>query len=96
MHDTAVIVDSQLGAWSEVGAGTALMQTTMGDYSYIVQNCHVVWTMIGKFRSIAKDMRINPGNHPTWRASHHHWTYRASAYDLGEDDADFFQWRKDH
>lgn len=96
VHEEAVVVDCQLGAWTEVGAGTALMQTTMGDYSYIVQNCHVVWTTIGKFCSIAKDVRINPGNHPTWRISQHHWTYRSSAYDLGEDDAEFFAWRKDH
>ncbi len=96
VHETAVLIDAKLGAWTEVGAGTALMQCAMGDYSYIVQNCHVVWTTIGKFCSIAKDVRINPGNHPTWRASQHHWTYRSSAYDLGEDDAAFFQWRKDH
>jgi phosphonate metabolism protein (transferase hexapeptide repeat family) len=25
-----------------------------------------------------------------------HFTYRSSAYGLGEDDAEFFQWRRDH
>ncbi len=96
IHETAKVIGTELGAWTEVGAGTTLMQSSMGDYSYIVQNCHVVWTTIGKFCSIARDTRINPGNHPTWRISQHHWTYRAAAYDLGEDDAMFFQWRKDH
>ena len=28
------------------------------------------------------------------RASQHHFTYRAAAYDLGDDDAEFFEWRK--
>lgn len=96
IHPTAKIVDCELGIWTEVGAGTSLMQTTMGDYSYIVQDCHVVWSTIGKFCSIARGARINPGNHATWRASQHHWTYRAAAYGLGEDDTEFFQWRKDH
>lgn len=96
IHETAKVVDCDMGVWTEVGANTTLMQTSFCDYSYIVQNCHVVWSSIGKFCSIAKDTRINPGNHPTWRASQHHWTYRASAYDLGEDDTEFFKWRKDH
>ena len=67
----------------------------MGDYSYITCDCHVVWTTIGKFCSIANATRINPGNHPTWRALQHHSVYRAEAYELGEDDHDFFRWRKD-
>jgi len=96
VHETARVVGCDLGAWTEVGAGTTMMQSSMGDYSYIVQNCHVVWTTIGKFCSIAQGTRINPGNHPTWRISQHHWTYRAAAYGLGEDDTDFFTWRKDH
>jgi hypothetical protein len=66
----------------------------MGDWSYITQNCHVVWATIGKMCSIANAARINPGNHPTWRAVQHHSVYRADAYGLGEDDHDFFEWRK--
>lgn len=96
IHASAHVVDSTLGAWTEVGAGTTIMQSEMGDYSYIVQNGHVVWSTIGKFCAIARDARINPGNHPTWRASQHHWTYRAAAYGLGADDEDFFRWRRDH
>jgi phosphonate metabolism protein (transferase hexapeptide repeat family) len=96
VHETAQVTGTELGQWTEVGAGTRMMQSSMGDYSYITQNCHVVWTTIGKFCSIASDTRINPGNHPTWRASQHHWTYRAAAFGLGEDDSEFFQWRKDH
>ncbi|MBL8573509.1 MAG: chloramphenicol acetyltransferase [Hyphomicrobiaceae bacterium] len=95
IHPTARVVGCELGAWTEVGHDTTLMQTTMGDYSYIVENGHVVWTTIGKFCSIARDVRINPGNHPTWRVSQHHWTYRAAAFGLGDDDAAFFDWRRD-
>jgi len=41
--------------------------------------------------------RINPGNHPMWRASQAHFTYRASAYFEGEaDEESFFDWRRSH
>jgi phosphonate metabolism protein (transferase hexapeptide repeat family) len=61
-----------------------------------VKGGNVVWSTIGKFCSIAEGVRINPGNHATWRASQHHFTYRAAQFGLGEDDDDFFQWRRDH
>lgn len=96
IHPEATVTDCDLGAWTEVGKGTMMKNVDMGDYSYITQHCHVVWTTIGKFCSIANSTRINPGNHPTWRATQHHSVYRAEAYGLGEDDHDFFQWRKEH
>lgn len=94
VHPEARVEDFELGAWTEVGRGTLLKSGSMGDWSYITQDCHVVWTTIGKMCSIANATRINPGNHPTWRAVQHHSVYRAEAYGLGEDDRDFFEWRK--
>lgn len=94
IHPEATVVDCDLGAWTEVGRGTSMRASMMGDWSYITQDCHVVWTSIGKMCSIANAARINPGNHPTWRAVQHHSVYRAEAYGLGEDDRDFFEWRK--
>lgn len=96
VHAEAQVDDCELGIWTEVGKGTVMKASTLGDYSYITQHCHIVWTTIGKFCSIANSTRINPGNHPTWRAIQHHSVYRAEAYGLGDDDQDFFQWRKDH
>lgn len=96
VHDTAVVVDCTLGKWTEVQAHVTLREVDFGDWSYIVKGGNVVWSTIGKFCSIAEGARINPGNHATWRAAQHHFTYRAAQYGLGEDDHDFFQWRKDH
>lgn len=96
IHPEANVTDCELGVWTEVGKGTMMKASQMGDYSYITQHCHVVWTTIGKFCSIANSTRINPGNHPTWRAVQHHSVYRAEAYGLGEDDHDFFDWRKEN
>ena len=95
IHPGAHLTDCTLGAWTEVGRGTVMKQAEMGDYSYITQDCHVVWSTIGKFCSIANQTRLNPGNHPTWRACQHHSVYRSQAYGLGEDDHDFFAWRRD-
>lgn len=95
IHPDARVLNCELGIFTEVGARTEMRESRMGDYSYIVEDGDVVWTTVGKFCSIARRVRINPGNHATWRASQHHFTYRAAAYGLGEDDAEFFQWRKD-
>lgn len=93
---TASIRDSTLGAWTAVGARTSIAESTLGDYSYAVSDCSIIYSRIGKFCSIAAASRLNPGNHPLERAALHHFTYRSASYDLGDDDTDFFQWRRDH
>lgn len=95
IHNTADVRDCRFGRYTEVGARTSLIETVLGDYSYIVNDCEVAYTEIGKFCSIAAMVRLNPGNHPMWRASQSHFTYRASAYfDDAEDEAEFFAWRR--
>ena len=90
--------DSIMGPWTRVGARTSLGEVWFGRYSYIVNDASAVYATIGNFCSIARDVRINPGNHPTWRAAQHHFSYRAVSYQLAEqDDLDFFEWRRaDH
>lgn len=84
---------SHLGIWTELSHDVQFINSILGDYSYAMQRTSIAGTIIGKFCSIAGDVRINPGNHPTWRASQHHFTYRAAAFGLGEDDEEFFDWR---
>ena len=94
---TASVRDSHLGIYTEIGARTKVAETIMGDYSYIVNDGDLIYSTIGKFCSIAAQVRINPGNHPMWRASQSHFTYRASAYFKGEaDESEFFDWRREH
>ncbi|MCB1509843.1 MAG: chloramphenicol acetyltransferase [Hyphomicrobiaceae bacterium] len=96
IHETADVRDSTLGRYTEVGARTSFIESTLGDYSYVVNDSDVIYTTIGKFCSIAAHTRINPGNHPMWRASQHHFSYRAAAYfESAEDDAAFFDWRRE-
>jgi phosphonate metabolism protein (transferase hexapeptide repeat family) len=95
IHPTAEVRDSRLGAYTEVGARTRLLEVVLGDYSYIVNDGEVAYTTFGKFCSIAAMARINPGNHPMARATQSHITYRASAYFPGErDEEEFFAWRR--
>jgi len=97
IHPTAHIRESKLGAWTAVGARTSIGESSMGDYSYVVNDCSIMYAEIGKFCSIAAQTRINPGNHPLERVALHHFTYRSKGYQLGpEDDKEFFDWRRAH
>jgi phosphonate metabolism protein (transferase hexapeptide repeat family) len=94
---TATVRDSRLGAYTEVGARTKLLEVSLGDYSYVVNDSDIAHATIGRFCSIAAMTRINPGNHPMQRATQAHFTYRASTYFPGEaDDEAFFDWRRAH
>ena len=55
-----------------------------------------MYAAVGKFCSVANHARLNPSNHPTWRATQHHFTYRSAKFGLGPDDDAFFAWRKGH
>jgi len=94
---SASVRDCVLGRYTEVGARTSMIESRMDDYSYVVNDCEIIYTSIGKFCSIAAMVRINPGNHPMWRITQSHFTYRASTYFEGEEDeAAFFDWRRSY
>jgi phosphonate metabolism protein (transferase hexapeptide repeat family) len=94
---SATVRKSTLGKYTEVGERTFVVESSLGDYSYVVNDSDIAYSHIGKFCSIAAHTRINPGNHPMWRASQAHFTYRASRYFPGEtDDEEFFDWRRSH
>lgn len=96
IHPTAEVRDSSFGAWCEIGARARIAESSFGDYSYAVNDVDIAYTTVGRFCSIAAQVRINPGNHPLHRVALNHFTYRSSAYGLGEDDAAFFDWRRGH
>lgn len=97
IHPSCHIRNSSIGAWTALGAHTHLVDATFGDYSYTAGDVQIIYAEVGKYCSIASHVRINPGNHPQWRVTQHHMTYRRRQYGLGEtDDEAFFQWRKDH
>ncbi len=94
---TAIVTRSTLGRYTEVGERCKIDETEIGDYSYIMQDGMVWCASIGKFVNIAASVRINATNHPTWRATLHHFTYRAASYwDDAENEQTFFEWRRDN
>ncbi|MBY3085363.1 acetyltransferase [Rhizobium laguerreae] len=94
-HETASVSDSTFGCYTEVSERCRISEATFGDYSYIMQDGSVWCATIGKFVNIAAAVRINATNHPTWRATLHHFTYRAADYwPDGDIETDFFAWRR--
>ncbi|MFT5870874.1 MAG: phosphonate metabolism protein (transferase hexapeptide repeat family) [Paracoccaceae bacterium] len=88
------IKNSTLGRFTELGKGTILQNSELGDYSYTTRYCDLANTTVGKFSNIAAFARIGPTDHPLDRASLHHFMYRTSDYwPEHEDDHDFFAYR---
>jgi phosphonate metabolism protein (transferase hexapeptide repeat family) len=91
---TAKVRDSSFGQYCEVMERTKVTESVFGDYSYVSGDSDIMSTKLGKFCSIAAHVRINPGNHPLERVALSHFTYRSSAYGLGDDDPQIFDWRR--
>jgi phosphonate metabolism protein (transferase hexapeptide repeat family) len=97
IHETARVTKSQLGRYTEIDEGCVVSECEIGDYSYLIRQTEAWCATIGKFANIASHVRINATNHPTWRASQHHFAYRAGDYWPDADNEDeFFAWRRSH
>ncbi len=84
-----------LGNYTEIKAFSELFDVEMGDFSYCAGYNQIYYATIGKFCSFATNVRINPGNHPTYtRIAQHHFTYRSELFGFCEDDSEFFNCRK--
>lgn len=95
IHNTSSIKNSSLGSWADIGPRVSIIESEIGDYTYFSGDATVNYAKIGKFCSIASHVRINPGNHPTWRVTQHHCTYRKIRYGFDiKDDNEFFDWRR--
>jgi phosphonate metabolism protein (transferase hexapeptide repeat family) len=97
IHPTAVAKRSRMGPWTALGPNSRLVDSDFRDYAYTAEHCDIYNADIGKFCNLAAAVRVNPPNHPMWRASQHHFTYRSRSHHLGaEDDTAIFAWRREH
>jgi phosphonate metabolism protein (transferase hexapeptide repeat family) len=97
IHPSCRLIKSKVGEYVDLFAGTTLIESSIDDYSYTAGNVQVVYSKIGKFCSIANSTVINPGNHPQWRVTQHHCTYRRKQYGFDTvDDDEFFNWRRSY
>jgi phosphonate metabolism protein (transferase hexapeptide repeat family) len=95
IHDTAKVSDCTIGKYTEIAERCRMSEVEFGDYSYIMEDGSVWCATIGKFANIASSVRINATNHPVWRPTLHHFTYRAKDYWPDADmDEEFFAWRR--
>ena len=95
IHETAIVETTRMGRYVEIDERCRVAETEIGDYSYMMRDCGVWGTTIGKFVNIAASARLNATNHPVERATLHHFTYRANDYfDDAEEEAPFFAARR--
>ena len=83
VHGSASLRNATLGRFTEVKERVQLLDSTLGDYSYVERDAEAIYAEIGKFCAIAAATRINALNHPTERISQHKITYRPNEYFTG-------------
>ena len=95
VHPDCEITESTFGRYCEIGQGSRVQHTVMGDYSYCDRLCDIANAEIGKFANIASFVRLGASDHPLDRASLHHFMYRSAYYWPDEaDDAAWFAARR--
>ncbi|MDT8328182.1 MAG: DapH/DapD/GlmU-related protein [Roseovarius sp.] len=95
IHPECEITDSTFGAYVEIGKGSRVAHSSLGDYSYCDRYADIANAQIGKFANIAAFCRIGATDHPLHTAACHHFIYRSDDYwDDAERDESFFAHRK--
>ena len=89
------ITESTFGRYTEVGRGSRIAYSHLGDYSYCDRYADIANATVGKFANIAAFTRIGATDHPLDTAACHHFLYRSDDYwDDAEPDAAFFDHRR--
>ena len=88
------LTEVTFGRYTEVGKGSRIRNSHLGDYSYCDRYCDISNATIGMFANIASFVRIGATDHPMENAALHHFMYRAASFwDDATDDAAFFDRR---
>lgn len=80
IHTTAELKGCRLGRFVSVGARVILRDVEVGDFSYFERHGEAIYCSIGKFCSIAANVRLNALEHPMERVTTHKITYRPNEY----------------
>lgn len=80
IHPTAVLKGCSLGRHCEVGERVTLREVNVGAFTYFERQGEAIYADIGKFRSIAANVRINALEHPIERLTSHKLSYRPNEY----------------
>jgi phosphonate metabolism protein (transferase hexapeptide repeat family) len=80
IHATAELKGCRLGRFVSIGARVILRDVEVGDFSYFERHGEAIYCSIGKFCSIAANVRLNALEHPMERVTTHKITYRPNEY----------------
>jgi phosphonate metabolism protein (transferase hexapeptide repeat family) len=80
IHPSAQLKGVKLGKFSEVGERVILRDVTAGDFTYFERHCEGIYADIGRFCSIAANVRINALEHPMERLTTHKISYRPNEF----------------
>jgi len=80
IHPSARLRETRLGRYCTISERVWLHDVTLGDFSYIERHSEAIYSDIGKFCSLAANVRINALSHPLERPSQHKFTYRPNEY----------------
>jgi phosphonate metabolism protein (transferase hexapeptide repeat family) len=94
IHPTARLRNCTLGRFTAISERVELLDSTVGDYSYLEHDSGGLYSTIGKFCSLAAFTRINAVQHPLDRVTTHKISYRPNEYFLDRTlDSAFREWR---
>lgn len=94
IHPECEITETTFGRYVEIGKGSRVAHSVVGDYSYCDRYADIANAQIGKFANIAALSRIGATDHPLHTAACHHFLYRSDDYwDDADRDMDFFAHR---
>ncbi|TFF18730.1 antibiotic acetyltransferase [Jiella endophytica] len=77
---TAELKRTKLGRYCEIGQRVVLREVELGDFSYFERGGEAIHSSIGRFCSIAANVRINALAHPMERLTTHKVSYRPNEY----------------
>ncbi|EXL08110.1 DapH/DapD/GlmU-related protein [Brucella anthropi] len=80
IHSTAQLKSVKLGRYADIGERVILREVMVGDFTYFERNGEGIYAEIGKFCSIAANVRINALEHPMERLTTHKVSYRPNEY----------------
>ncbi|MEZ5840732.1 MAG: DapH/DapD/GlmU-related protein [Hyphomicrobiales bacterium] len=80
IHPSADLRNARLGRYTEIRERVSFKDSSLGDFSYLERGGEVIYSTIGKFCSIAANVRINALSHPVERVTTHKITYRPNEF----------------
>jgi phosphonate metabolism protein (transferase hexapeptide repeat family) len=80
IHTTAELKGCRVGRYASIGERVILREVEVGDFSYFERHGEAIYTQVGKFCSIAANVRINALEHPMERLTTHKISYRPNEY----------------